>query len=725
MRKILNSSQLSEQISLEEINRRPINLVPILLAHQLVLLPLYFFLPLWIVVFNSIILFIVYFSKITNKFNVKRSFKIIITFAAVAGVLFSFHRLAGRDAGVSLIAIMYGLKIIEIESKRDVYILMLLGFFLMLATFLFSRSPYVVIYQFIPVLAILYALQSIHSIQSFYRTKTNGIRNHKQLFREVYFNTSSKYLFQQLIKYLVLALPIMILLFLFFPRLSGPIWKMPGHTNATSGISETMTPGAISSLHLSDEVAFRAKFYGEEPSGNDFYWRTLVLDTFDGLTWSHTNVLRSKGWVKEDKKPFQKISSFDSAVSKTRDESHFRYEIALEATQQRWLAFLDKPSRVISIANVLNDFSIASKRKIKTRIKYRAESQTDLILSRRLTEESRRLNTLLPKGYNPRSIGWAKSERKKVKTDELYIQTILKSINDNEYFYTLSPPVMDENTVDSFWLDEQKGFCEHYAGALVFMARAVNIPARVVIGYQGAEKNILSDYWIIRHSNAHAWTEIWFSGKGWVRIDPTAAIAKHRIEDILLTSYTQRNSLFESFNFDQIEIDQIGFSKQLGFWLDQINSGWDDWFLEYNQNLQRKLMMSLGLDKMSREQIALLSLLFITGFMLLINVNWKTKVEKSSILFHAINLLSKKLVIFGIVIPPNRGFEQLLRQLKSGDLNLYSSIEYQLTSKSLQRLESLLHNYQLLRYAQNNCSEDQQKAFYKCVKKLKLTRLNG
>ncbi|PHS13786.1 MAG: hypothetical protein COA86_16530 [Kangiella sp.] len=713
----------TDQVSIEEINRRPIKITSVLIAHQLVLIPLYFFLPFWIFVFNSTVLSLVYLSQVKNKFNLIKGLKVILTLVAVAGVFASFHRLAGRDAGVSLIAIMYGLKIIEIESKRDVYILMLLGFFLLLATFLFSSSALIAIYQFIPVLAILYALQSIHRIDDGNSYRSTGVVSN----RITFFNSSSRYLFSQLVKYLMLALPIMIVLFLFFPRLSGPIWKMPGNKNATSGISETMTPGAISSLHLSDEIAFRAKFYGDEPTGSEFYWRTLVLDTFDGLTWTHVNNVISDNWAKERNSPFQKIKTIEKIKSNqstdlsTDTNRNYRYEIALEATQQNWLTFLDKPSRVISIAKVLNDASVSTTRKLFARIKYRAESQTGLSFNKVL--QSRSLYTSLPKGYNPRSMSWAKKEREKSKTDEQFIQSILKKIHQEEYFYTLSPPVMDENTVDSFLFDEQKGFCEHYAGTLVFLARAVNIPARVVIGYQGAEKNLLSDYWIVRHSNAHAWTEIWFAGKGWVRVDPTAAIAKHRIEEQLLTDYAQRGNLFESFEFDSINVGDIPFSKQFEFWLDQLDSGWNNWFLEYNLILQKQLMTSLGLDKLSREQIALLSLLAIIVFMLFINMNWRFKKGKTSILFIAIRLLNKKLSKYNIKIQSNHGFDEFLSHLKLGNTHpINDSSQVKLSQKSIRRLETLLQFYLSIRYSQNNCSIEEQKAFYARVKKLKLSR---
>ncbi|PCI73423.1 MAG: hypothetical protein COB38_00740 [Gammaproteobacteria bacterium] len=382
---------------------------------------------------------------------------------------------------------------------------------------------------------------------------------------------------------------------------------------------------------------------------------------------------------------------------------------------------MDKPSRVISIAKVLNDSSVSTNRKLFARIKYRAESQTDLSINNEM--QFRTLNTSLPEGYNPRSMSWAKKEREKSKTDEQFIQSILKKIHQEAYFYTLSPPVMDENTVDSFWLDEQKGFCEHYAGALVFLARAVNIPARVVIGYQGAEKNLLSDYWIVRHSNAHAWTEIWFADKGWVRVDPTAAIAKHRIEEQLLTDYTQRRSLFESFEFDSIDVGDIAFSKQFEFWLDQLDSGWNNWFLEYNLGLQKKLMTSLGLDQLSREQIALLSLVAIIVFLLLINMNWKFKKEKTNILFTAIRLLNKKLSKYGIKIHSNHGFTEFLSQLKlRNTISSNDSSQVKLSKNSIRRLETLLQFYLSIRYSQNNCSIEEQKAFYARVKKLKLSR---
>ena len=664
-----------EQISLSDYNQRKIELLPILMAQQLVLLPLYFFIPIWITFLNLIVVVVVYLADVHRKFSIHPRIKNIITLIAVAGILLSFQRLTGRDAGVALIATMYGLKILEIKSQRDVYILMLLGFFILLAGFLFNQSPGIAIYQFIPVAAILNALISIHSLTSSSETITSGLssKDHTISILHLSFKASIR----QLLKYLVLSIPLMIILFVFFPRLAGPIWRMPGGSSGTSGISDTMTPGEISSLQLDEKIAFRVKFEGAPPRGSEMYWRTLVLDDFDGLTWSREKNNKEQGITSFAQAYKSKNSNNKIENDYEKLQGFYRYDISLEKTQLRWLTFLDRPVDLPKHSRLFSDYSVQISHRLVDRTRYKAESIVGLHLDTQLSVSQRQKNTQIPENGNSRSIKWAKQQRQLFSSDRAFIESILLRINQQEYFYTFTPPIMQRNIVDSFWFDEQKGFCEHYAGALVFLARAANVPARVVVGYQGAEKNPLSDYWIVRYADAHAWTEIWFEGEGWVRVDPTAAIAPHRIEEKLQTDYSQRDSLFGDFGFDTVDLNDIGWSKQFEYWMDQANTGWNDWILDYSQDSQRKLFDGLGLKNLTGQQIAILMIAMLAAFLTLVSYRWVKNKNPVDPIQASLNILIRKLNRRGIELQPNQGINALIGEIQRNSNTIQRSRKLQ------------------------------------------------
>lgn len=684
---------IPNQISSTELKARTINLQPVLLAQQLVLFPLYFFLPLWIVALNILIALVVYFRVIKHNWRITNWLKVGLTCLATIGVVMTFQRLAGRDAGVALIAIMYGLKILEVKSSRDVYVLTLLGFFILLAGFLFSQSPLIGLYQFIPIAAIFNCLTSLQSL-----------RLNEGIVDETLLET-----IKRLSKYLILAIPMMMILFVFFPRLSGPIWKMPSGTRAMSGVSDTMSPGAVSSLQLSEEIAFRVKFEGNSPPAARMYWRTLVLDDFDGFTWART----------ED---FHRRFNLSDAVSEaveTDPNSTIKYDVSLERTRQKWLTLLDTATEIPKQSVMTSDYSVQVRYRISDRIRYKASSQLNLKLERKLSQSQKILATRLPENGNPRSHDWAIEERQKHASDKDYILALLARINQQPYFYTLSPPIMERDTVDSFWFEQKEGFCEHYSGALVFLARAAGVPARVVVGYQGAEKNPMSDYWIVRHSNAHAWTEIWFENEGWVRVDPTAAIAPSRVEELLRGDYRQRDSLFDDFGFGAVDIENISALKRFQYWLDQANTGWNDWILDYGRDKQQDLFKGLGLSKLNSTQIVVLMFILLGVFLSWVSWKWLNVKKSSDILTNSLEILVAKLASKGIQFEPSKGVIQLTKELRS-DARLARQIE----PSSRNELIKVLETYSKLRYSPNKTSGSIEKDFHRQVKTLKIRLSN-
>lgn len=668
---------MTYSLTSKEFAERPLPMDAIIVAQQLVLLPLYFFVPIWIAILNSLAAFAVFYSYKSNRFKVSRVFKLLITVTAIVAIYVAFKKFSGRDAGIALISAMYGLKILEINSRRDANLLLCLGFFMVVAGFLFSQKPLIAIYQFIPVLMVLNAFIALNSLD-----------------RPGIFKSSFKSVIKELSRYLIFALPVMVVLFLLFPRLSGPIWRMPGVSSAASGVSDTMSPGEISSLRLSDELAFRVKFVDKKPENSDLYWRMLVLDKFDGLTWEREG------------------TSFLNLEDDLEDKNEsFEYSITLEPTQLNYLVTLDKPVSLPRNGRILKDYTTFTRFRIRDRVRYQLSSAPLLAADLELSQYQQEFYTRLPSDGNERSLNWARQQRQLFESDDEYIQEILKKINRENYFYTLTPPIMDEDTIDSFWFDNQTGFCEHYSSAFVFLARAAGIPARVVIGYQGAERNPLTDYWLVRHANAHAWTELWFEGKGWVRIDPTAAIAPHRIEERLLRDYRQRLSLFDDIDdiddINVIDLEDIGLLRQLDYWFDQVNSSWNDWVLDFNSNRQRQLFQNWGLKGLSSEQLVIIMIVFVCGFIGFISLQAFHKQKDVDPIEKAFNKLLQQLMVAELIKPEEQaGPTEIIGILSQSDAQKY------------QRHIQALQQYVQIRYQTKTPERDQIKSLVDSLKSL-------
>ncbi len=643
----------------------------IIIAQQLTLLPLYFYIPVWVTTLSIIVAILMFWSKAKTKFVCPRWLKLVITLITIGGIYLLFKKFSGREAGVTLIVAMYSLKILETNKRRDANLILNLSFFILTTGFLFSQQPLIAIYQFIPVIAILYALTKLHQV-----------------------DISSAFSFASLLKstskLLLMALPVMVLLFLFFPRLSSPLWRMPGSAAAVSGVGDSMSPGDVSNLQLFDKIAFRATFNGETPNENDLYWRVLVLDEFDGLTWTRGGST-----------PF-KIPQAQIELLNTID-----YSISMEPSRQNYLVTLDKAVSGQNNSTLLSDFVVYSRFRIIDRVKYNLTSAPSLAADiNGLTNQQRNFFTRLPQEGNARSKAWAIQERQKHISDYDYLQSLLKTINQDAYYYTLSPPILAQDTVDSFWFDFQRGFCEHYAGAFVYMARAAGIPARVVIGYQGAEKNTLADYWIVRYANAHAWTEVWLEGQGWVRIDPTTAIAPHRVEEQLLSDYSQRNGIFDDFSI--VEFDNIGLMKELEYWFDEMNNNWNEWIVDFNSGRQRQLFNNLGIKAISNKQLISLLGIGLALFLLVISFQSfrnRAKQDRLAVAYERF----KKITLRQLVV---------LKQLDNQSLtNLGPKAIYQLILSSdvtYQKEQlSLLKHYIQLRYSGKEASDRQIKKLAK------------
>jgi transglutaminase-like putative cysteine protease len=481
----------------------------------------------------------------------------VLALAAFLGVLFQYRTFNGVQAGSALLTVMIAMKVMETDSRRDQLVLMITSYFLLFAGFLISQSIISIAY----LVAVVW-VTTIGLLQLSRRGRLLPVRDTVRI--------SGQLLLQ--------AVPIMLVLFILFPRLPGPLWALPSQSNsATSGLSNSMSPGDITDLGLSDAVAFRVIFEGRPPPPHELYWRGPVLTHFNGRTWSQP---RGPG-------------RFGLRRTLSYEGQPVKYRIKLEPHGQNWLLALDMPSAWPEREGIMLDSHYQLKRiqPIRNRVDFNLTSYSKFVAAEQLSSTQLELYTRLPPDRNPRTRALVNGWLGEGASPTQIIARALNYFRAQPFYYTLTPPPANTNhTADEFLFDDREGFCEHYASAFSILMRAAGIPARVVTGYQGGELNPLGEYYIIRQSDAHAWVELWLGDQGWVRVDPTAAVAPLRIQFGLDGSM----GLGEPVPGRMLQRFPL-LGKAVLVW-DAVNSYWSEWILGYDMYIQRDLMEWLGLD---------------------------------------------------------------------------------------------------------------------------------
>lgn len=481
-----------------------------------------------------------------------------LTLAGIGAVLLGYRTLFSPEAGLALLSVMLCLKLLELRTLRDAMLAVFLGWFLAAAGFLVI-DPSILLggYLLLTVLLLTAALIALN-----HPSAQPGF---------------SRFYLQRAATLLLQALPIMLLLFLLFPRLPGPLWNMPkGPSLGRTGMADHMTPGSIARLAESEAVAFRVQFEGEIPPAAQLYWRGPVLWTTDGHRWDPVPRATPPPWFK---KP-ARHEPLGKAV---------RYTLTLEPDNAPWLFALELPATVPRGLTLTGDFQLLLPRKATARQRFELAAHTQYRTGP-LPDEERRLALQLPEGRNPRSRALARQWATLAPAQ--IVRTALALFRDQPYWYTHRPPLLGSEPIDEFLFISRRGFCEHYAAAFVFLMRGAGVPARVVTGYQGGESNPLADYLIVRQSRAHAWAEVWLEKEGWLRVDPTAEIPAARMET---ESDRQR---FRSTTPLQLETGQslpTRILASLRYGWDALDNGWNLWVLGYNYLRQQELLNRLGL----------------------------------------------------------------------------------------------------------------------------------
>ncbi len=490
-----------------------------------------------------------------------RAVRLPLAIGAFLAVLFEYRTLNGVAAGSALLVVMIALKFLESRNQRDQLVLLMISYFLMFATLLGERGPLTLAYIVLLVWLTTVALVQIGRRGELLPYRTTGLLSGRLLLH---------------------ALPVMVALFVLFPRLPGPLWALPGSTSSgATGLDDTMSPGDITNLGLSDEVAFRVTFEDRPPRANDLYWRGPSLTNFNGRTWSTPQGMRGR---------------VDDTIEYRGEPTSYR--VTLEPNGRNWAFALDMartwtPSTALRMGSeyqLLIPFGGPRPR----RIDYRVTSHVEYSAREPLTEADRALLTALPPGSNPRTRALAESWLADRPNGTAIVDRAMAYLRSQPFEYTLTPPALGAQAVDEFLFETREGFCEHYASAMTVLLRAAGLPARVVLGYQGGELNALGGYYIVRQTDAHAWTEAWIEDQGWVRVDAVAAVAPERVA-LGFNGFGSRGTTAAAAAL------RARWRPIARVW-DAVNTRWQAWIIGSGPELQRTLLESLGFENLRRTQ---------------------------------------------------------------------------------------------------------------------------
>ncbi|WP_428827611.1 DUF3488 and DUF4129 domain-containing transglutaminase family protein [Azonexus sp. IMCC34842] len=483
---------------------------------------------------------------------------VLLVIAGCAGILIEFRTLFGRDAGVAMLVMFMAMKLLELKRRRDGIVVVTLGYFLLLTHYLYSQSIPTGLWLLTAMWIVTATLIRLHGGPA----------------------SSLRATLRYAALLIVQALPFMLVLYLLFPRVSGPLWGLPQDAHAgKTGLSDSMSPGSVAQLAQSSEIAFRVRFDDEIPAKDKLYWRGPVMENFDGTTW----------------RPF--AGRYQTARLQIISPP-IGYETTLEAHNQRWLLALDAPAGLPPETVLNGALTAASRQPLTSRQRYRLSASLDYRFNTVEDPAVLQRSLALPAGRNERARQLAKSWREREASSEAVIRKAL-SLFSSEFFYTLQPPLLGENSVDEFLFQTKRGFCEHYAAAFVVLMRSAGIPARVVGGYQGGERNPVDGYLVVRQSDAHAWAEVWLEGRGWVRVDPTAAVSPARIETGIAEALPTGEPLPALIQV------RTAWLRTLRHRWEAINNAWNQQVLGYDPQRQRELLSRLGLPDTDWRSLAI------------------------------------------------------------------------------------------------------------------------
>jgi transglutaminase-like putative cysteine protease len=508
--------------------------------------------------------------------------RLIMVVGSFVAVGFSYFDHMGLDAAVTYLILTFFLKLLETRRARDMYVTIFLGYFVAATQLLYSQSILAMVYAVGCYLLLSVSLLALHQ---------KDLGN----FGLPIARAGSL---------LLQGLPVLLVLFLFFPRVD-PLWMVPMPSQGKNpGLSDTINLGSFGSLANTDKVAFRVSFTGKTPDMSQQYWRGVVFENFDGARWHISD-------ASERAVPFGQL---DYAAR----TSGYEYSVILEPSDQTWLFAMPVAQSADTGITSTASFNLRLANAPQGRIQYKVNSQSYSTLEANLSAESRERNLVLPREGNEQSRELAAQLRRQYQKPVKIAAAAMGRFNREEYYYTLYPPVFNQNNIDGFLFTSRRGYCEHYAASFVFLMRAAGIPARLVAGYLGGEANPFEDYLSVRQMDAHAWAEIWLEDRGWVRYDPTAQVAPERIALGVEATLRQRDEFAPGGLLEFIGENNLGWLEGARLWWDAANYSWAHWFLNYNRETQFDWMERWFGDGQMSTLVRVLALALVAVFALLL-----------------------------------------------------------------------------------------------------------
>ena len=591
----------------------------------------------------------------------RRLLRTAITLLIIVVVFRQYHTLLGRDPGMALLIVLLGLKFLEIKTARDYIVSLFLFYLVILGSFLYSQTIWLGAWALLAIMVGTAAL--MHLIQPTGLALSPRLRLSGVM--------------------LVKALPLMIIVYLLFPRISGTLWGLPADAySGLTGMPDAIQPGSIRSLSQSSEIAFRATFDGVLPPMRDFYWRGLVLVQTDGRGWNRIPASTTRG------------------IAFVPHGEPQRYQVTLEPSNKPWMPVLGLPTGAPKDARLKSDFTVVHNEPIRDRLSYTLTSYLHYRTSRLdAVEQARDLQ--LPPRLSPRVRALAEQWRRQNHDPFQVAQAALDYFHRENFVYTLNPPLLGSDPVDQFLFDTRRGFCEHYASAFVTLMRAAGVPSRLVVGYLGGEINAAGNYLIVRQSDAHAWAEIWVPDRGWVRMDPTAAVAPERVELGIdaVRRLEERGVALGSLPTDAVlralQLDWLERAvRQARWYWDITNLTWFRWVVDYGKERQERFLASLGLMDISWNRMLRLAL---GGAMLLalLYVSLLRRPGKSADPALALYLrFCRKLARAGLVRAPHEGALDFARRCSHRRPDLK------------ERIDVITRRYTRARYGQSSDAQE-------------------
>jgi transglutaminase-like putative cysteine protease len=623
-------------------------------------------LPWWLVAALALVLAIRWWQRRHHGARPPLLLKLPLLALLAIAVVFTYGTIFGQEPGSALAVGLLVLKLLESETPRDAKVGVSFACFGLMAALLFDQglvATFVVALGLLPALATLRALQPAQAPADLPRALLPGLA------------------------LLAAAVPLALLAFVLVPRLNSPLWGAANRTEARIGLSDHMSPGNFAELLTDDRPAMRVSFDGPPPAPEQRYFRAYVMWLYDGRTWEHVQLRQADGRARP-------LATLEARVTTG-------YQIDLEPTDRSVLPALDVPLEAPAGARLNPDREVFSDRPVREPLHYAMRSALHYRLQVELPEPARRMALRLPDGFNPRTHALAAQWRARYGADDpAIVQAALALFHDGGFRYSLSPAPLGRNAMDDFLFVTREGFCEHYASSFTVLMRAAGIPARVVTGYQGGYWNPLGNYLLVRQSDAHAWSEVWLDGRGWVRVDPTAAVRPERV--------TQSAAAAAGRQLGWAQSSWLGALRNR--W-DVVNRWWTQGVIGFDALRQRGLLTPFGIRDTGTAMLGIL-LAIGSSLFVAIGVGWALwRRERPEPLRQALRRLEARLARAGITRRRGEGPQHYLRRAARA------------LPAQRDELERLMDRYLELRYAHDEPVPELLREFQRAAREFRPRRM--